>query len=256
MGGPAEIHVLITRSEPEGRQLAGKVAELGCHALRAPAVILGPAENREAVREAILEQPRPDGVIVTSPAGLQEAISLLGPGWFNQQPLLVPGPATAERARCLGVAEVVSPPASGDSEALLALPLLKRVGGQQWMILAAAGGRRLLEQTLAERGARVVRHHVYQRLPAPMPRRVGQLFRAREPMVLMLASAAALSWLRTMVDQEAWPYLSRQAAVAPSKRVARKAREAGFLHVVEAGGADDAAMLQALVEVLKQGGFG
>lgn len=256
MTSPSNPRILVTRSGADGQRLAQKVERLGCLAIHCPAVILTGPDNPDSVRRAILRQPKPDGVIITSPAGLVEAVSLLGVPWFNRQLLVVPGEATAKRARALGVVQLASPPGAGDSEAMLDLPALSRVAGQHWMILAAEGGRRLLEQVLLERGARVTRHHVYRRLPASMPHSAADVLAAREPLIVLLASAGALDWMQTMVDHDTWAYLSRQRVVAPSRRVATRARRAGCERVVQAGGADDASMLKAVVEVLKKDGFG
>lgn len=255
MISPNKPRVMVTRSVPEGQRLVRAIKGRGCDVIYCPAAVLVGAENTGDLRCAILDRPKPEGVIVTSPSGLVEAVKLLGAPWFNQQPLVVPGEFTAQRAKALGVVTAVSPPGSGDSEAMLALSQLSQVAGQRWLILAADGGRRLLEQALSGRGARVERHHVYRRLPAPLPAQATGAFQQHAPLIVLLASAGALAWMQNMVDDETWSYLARQTFIAPSKRVAVKARQAGCATILQASGADDAAMIDALDKVLCQDGF-
>lgn len=256
MSASTTPQVLVTRSAPGGLRLCREIESLGLVAVPCPAVVLAAPEHPEQLRRAITKLPPPDGVIVTSPAGLVEAVQLLGPGWFCRQPLVVPGETTADRARALGITGVYSPPGSGDSEAMLNLPQLDQVSGQRWFILAAEGGRRLLETVLSQRGATVTRHHVYRRLAAPLTAGLLEALDGDAPLVVLLASAAALTWMQTMLDGRQWSRVIDQPVIAPSKRVAAQARTAGCRHVLQAEGADDRAMLTALVQVINRGGFG
>ena len=220
--------------------------------LHCPAVVLSGPEEPVALKKNILAMGPPSGVIITSPAGLAEAHRLLGASWLARQPLVVPGESTARKAVDLGVPTVISPPGSGDSEAMLALPVFESVAGQSWMILAAAGGRRLIEFSLRHRGARVTRFHIYQRRMASFSLTQQEHLARASAVITLLASAAAVDWLKSVLPDDGWRKIARGVVIAPSARVAALAREAGCDRVELASGADDQAMLAALARCTKQ----
>ena len=62
-----------------------------------------------------------------------------------------------------GIHDVISPPLRFDSEALLELPQLTDVNGRRVIIFRGDGGRELLGETLAARGASVEYVSCYRR---------------------------------------------------------------------------------------------
>jgi uroporphyrinogen-III synthase len=79
-------------------------------------------------------------------------------GFTSAQQVYAIGEATANALRQGGIANVVSPSLGNDSEALLALTPLQSAVGQTMVVVkgeSEAGGRTLLQTTLATRGAKV-----------------------------------------------------------------------------------------------------
>jgi len=77
------------------------------------------------------------------------------------------GQGSREELMQRGFAQVISPAAQSDSEALLDLPELAKVRGRRIVIFRGDGGRQLLGETLAQRGASVEYAACYRRvLPA------------------------------------------------------------------------------------------
>jgi len=100
------------------------------------------------------------------------------------------GAGTAAALRRAGIADV-STPARMDSEGLLALPGLQELDGTTLGLVTAPGGRGEITPALQQRGARVLRADVYERVAiAPSPRALAALRALDAPAWLALSSAA------------------------------------------------------------------
>ncbi|TVS13762.1 MAG: uroporphyrinogen-III synthase [Wenzhouxiangella sp.] len=244
MNSPARI--LVTRSGAEGQALAGRLRAAGLAALHyAPVVLRGPADP-DAIRRHLLALLPADCLVVPSAEALRRLVTLVDPGRLAGMPVVVPGRGTARVATALGLGNVLAPNDQGTSERILDLPALQAVDGRRVLILGASGGRRLIEQTLRERGAQVHRVHVYRRLPARPSADLLATLAAGDDLVALLASGGALEGLQRHFSTAAWRTLTSGLVIAPSRRVADLARAAGCRQVVGAAGADDHSMLTAL----------
>src|SRR5688500_19671787 len=81
------------------------------------------------------------------------------------------GSGTRRELEKHGIANVIAPESGADSEALLATPALGDVAGKRIAILRGDGGRALLADTFAERGAQVEYVTCYRRLVPKPPAR-------------------------------------------------------------------------------------
>lgn len=185
--------------------------------------------------------------IFTSPAAVHAAADLLplapGPG---QQRLAV-GATTAAALRRAGVAEPVHPRRM-DSEGLLQLPALERVAGLDVGLVTAPEGRSFLTGSLQERGARVVRADVYDRVPVPPAASVLARLRALPadvPLLLALSSGLALENILAELPADARERLGHARVVAASERLAELARAHGFNDVIVAQDARPSSLLGA-----------
>ncbi len=252
---PARATVLVTRSRPGALGLARKLAAAGFDPLVCPPLRLEATEH-PAITAAALRAALPvDVLIITSPFALDQTISLLGPDLLAETPVVVPGPGTAARARRLGLKRALCPSHGSDSEAMLALPVLRAVRGRRVLILAAAGGRQRLARTLTGRGAEVSSCLVYRRLAEPLPWDLPARIAAASILVTLAASAAALLGLWRQLDGAGRDRLAKAPVIVPSRRVARLARRLGCQLVTPATGADDAALLAALARITSADGL-
>lgn len=152
--------------------------------------------------------------------------------------VFAPGPGTAEALASAGIAPVTVPAHGFDSEGLLALPALAAPLTGGIAIVTAPGGRGLLQETLAARGARVLSLHVYRREPAqPGPLELARLRASARPL-LVATSSAALRRLPQALPGELFAQLRAQAPlVVASARIAAQAQELGFRDCRVAGSA-------------------
>ena len=168
------------------------------------------------------------------------------------------GRATAAALADAGFKDVVSPQQSIDSEGLLAMPQLRGVEGRHIILVkgqSELGGRRLLEQTLGARGARVTLLECYRRAPL-VPDAV-----AREALRESLASgrvhacfALSVETLDSLTDIFTSMQISPQSKLLlliPNARLAEAARTRGFNKIAEVPLAEPA-LIAALTNLKPQ----
>ncbi len=238
--------VLVTRSGAAGTRLLERLRAAGWMAVDACPLRLDEPENPAQLLASFKRVLPCDRIIFTSAEGVRQAVQLFGVDDLSACPVIVPGPGTREVALTLGLRKIICPDAVGNSEAMLALPALGQVAKKRVLILAAAGGRQTLASELSKRGASVHSLHVYRRLPRQISAQALQALDRADRPVCLLASAGALLGLRQQLTAEQWQKLQGASMVAPSPRVAEMATKLGCRQVVLAGGADDAAMMEAM----------
>jgi uroporphyrinogen-III synthase len=238
--------VLVTRSAPGGELLCRRLAESGWRVIYGPPIRLEPASDPDATAARLHQLLPADRVILTSSRAVEEALRLIPPELLAAASVIVPGPGTARVARRLGLAPVLHPEHAGTSEDLLKLPALQHLSGLRVVILAAHGGRRFLGEALAERGAQVERVHVYRRVEQALPPELLAADRTSEPVITLISSGAVLESLHRQLPDRLWKKLLGWPIVVPSARIARQAASLGCACIIEAGRADDDAMIESL----------
>ena len=142
---------------------------------------------------------------------------------------------------------VERPESDMSSEGLLAMAGLGHVQGQRVLIVRGEGGRTLIADTLAERGATVASLCCYRRGPVPYDRHVVlRELTSTPPSMVLISSGEGLSHLAGLLSPQEHTNLARIALVVPSPRVAQQARAQGWQEVIQAENASDEAMLAAV----------
>ncbi|HET6435362.1 MAG TPA: uroporphyrinogen-III synthase [Xanthomonadaceae bacterium] len=200
-----------------------------------------------AARRALAAALAADVVLFTSPAAVQAAARLRRLRPRRGQAWCAVGAGTAAALRRAGVAEVQAPTRM-DSEGLLALPVLQALRGRSVGLVTAPGGRGTLAPALAQRGARVLRADVYERMPVPpSPAARARLRALRARPWLALGSGEALARLLAALPADDAARLRRARVVAASERLRALARAQGFAEdAVVAASARPADLLAAV----------
>jgi uroporphyrinogen-III synthase len=157
------------------------------------------------------------------------------------------GHATAAELASWGIQPVV--PDTHASEGLLALPALGAVVGQRILIVRGVGGRAMLGETLATRGALVDYFEVYERRQISPDEAVQDSIRLLENTIVVVYSGETLATFDGMLG-DGPAARTRFVLVVPSKRMEAIARAAGFDSVLVAKSAEDAAMSEATLSAL------
>lgn len=239
--------VLVTRPAAQTAALAQAIEAAGGAAFVFPALAL------EAVAQAELAAPlahlrAADIAVFVSPGAVQfgmAAIDAAG-GLPAATRIFAVGPGTARALGRRGVDGVVVPDGQ-DSEALLALPQLADVAGKRVVIVRGVGGRPLLAETLAARGAQVTFIECYRRtLPQADAAPLLAHWQAGGIDAVTVTSAETLANLASLLGETGVPLLVRTPLFAPHEKIADAARRFGIEHVVATPGGD-AGLVEGLV---------
>lgn len=161
------------------------------------------------------------------------------------------GSATQQALNDIGITATTNASAKQHSEGLLELPELCQVKQQNIVIVRGVGGREVLADELRQRGAQVDYCEVYRRvLPADLDRKNVAQWQQEQVSLIVITSGEILANLIKLVPDSSTSWLWSRILVVPSQRVAELAKQAGFLHVNNAGSANTQAMLTTVLELI------
>jgi len=249
-GDLAGIGVLVTRPAGQARPLCDLIESAGGRPLPFPTIEILPAADPQPARAMLAAEW--DLIVFTSRNAVEFSLALGYAGtWPNATLLAAVGRATAVALTTAGRAPDLVPPERYDSESLTALPELAAMAGRRALIVRGEGGRALLGDVLAERGAQVAFAEVYRRVrPTLDARPLIACWRAELGLVIATSDEVLLN-LVDMLGAAGCELLLATPLVVISERTARTARELGFRTVRVAERADDPAILKALIELTK-----
>jgi uncharacterized protein HemX/uroporphyrinogen-III synthase len=221
--------IVVTRPVAQAGRLAQLLETRGARPIRFPAVEIEP----------LPERPLPpmesfDLAIFVSPTAAQYGLERLG---LLRLPVAAVGEGTRRELQARGIDAVLAPEDGADSEALLALPQMQELTGKRVLIIRGEGGRELLAETLASRGAQVEYFECYRRaLPKADTAPLISAWERGEVDAVTVFSAQALEHLILLVGLER---LKRVPLFVNHLRVADRAREAGIRDITVAGPGDE-----------------
>lgn len=248
--------VLVTRPAEQARTLCRLIEDAGGRSIAFPTLEIRPPRDPDTARRLLYAPRDPyDLVVFISRNAVGRALALLpdrdarafGNAADQTRPQLVAvGRATAQAMEQAGLAPDLVPESGFDSEALLALPALSAVADKRVLIVRGEGGRALLGETLARRGAEVVYAEVYRRaLPETDAAALIEDWQQSVHFVTA-TSDEVLKNLLTLVPASAQGWLRGRPLAVLGERNAATAMELGFRVVAVADEASDAGLFDAL----------
>jgi len=237
--------VLITRPREQAGGLAALVAASGGEPLVYPALEIIDAPDLAPLHAILDDLEAFDFAVFISPSAVQKALNLLharrgGAPWPSRVRVAAVGRGSRRELERQGLREVIAPVAHADSEALLAMPELNEVSGRRIVIFRGDGGRELLGDTLAARGAGVTYAECYRRVRPAAD--LGPLLKAWARggvHAVTVNSGAALANLYDMLGKLGQGWLREAPLFVPHARVASEAARLGVSTVRVAGPADE-----------------
>ena len=230
--------VLVTRPADVASALASLIEKAGGRAVIFPAI-------------EIVDLPPPSAfqhladfrlAVFVSPSAVLRALRAK-PAWPRDMPVAAIGEGTRRVLKEHGFRHIVSPTQGADSEALLAMPELAHFAGERVLIVRGAGGRELLAQTLAARGARVEAAECYRReRPQRDARALLASWKRGEIDAVTVFSSEALNNLAAILGEAR---LQAVPVFVSHARIAEHAQRCGMTAFV--AGASDDEMVRRLV---------
>lgn len=164
--------------------------------------------------------------------------------------VFAPGVGTATALGRAGIAPVRVPTARFDSEGLLALPELEAPLSGRFALIGAPGGRGLLDETLARRGAQVIPVHVYQRIDVTPDAAILDRLVHSPRAILVVSSRDALDRLvRQSAPGCMAPLQEHVHCVVASERLANAIEGHGFHRRSISGSAHTDDLVAAVIDV-------
>lgn len=245
------VRVLVTRPAHQAENLARLIEAAGGSAVRFPAVEIADPPDTARLRALIARLHEFDLAIFISPNAVNKALNLIKAEreWPANVAIASVGKGSAREIRHFGLEATLVPAGRFDSEALLALRALQQVSGKRIVIFRGEGGRELLGDTLAARGARVEYAECYRRVrPDADVTSLLHTWGRGGIDVVTLTSVEGLRNLFDLLGKLGQQWLVRTPVVVVSERLAQACHELGFKQApVVAQAASDEAIVDALL---------
>lgn len=243
--GPlAGRRIVVTRPRAQAATLAARIREAGGEALVFPALEIRDLEDLKPFLALADRLEEFDLAIFISPNAVHKAMDLLrarrgARPWPARLRVAAIGRRSRRELEQEGFSAVLAPLLRADSEALLALPELADVSGRRVVIFRGAGGRELLGEALAARGAGVEYADCYRRARPDADAEPLLAAWARGAVdAVAVSSAEGLANLSEMLGKPGREWLKKTPLLVPHARVAQAAARLGAREVIVAGPGD------------------
>ena len=241
------VGVLVTRPRGQSAGLMRRLVEAGARPFSFPALAIFPVTTTE-LRAIFADLDGFDLAIFVSPTAVEQGLAALGRTWPAAVAAAGIGAGTAQALFRAGVARVIAPPTGADSEHLLALPDLQHMTGKRVLIVRGEGGRELIAEALAARGAEITHAVCYRRgRPDADPAPLHAALATGALQAVTILSSETLDHLLVLAGPSGRNALLALPLFAPHPRVAAHARSLGFVEAIATGHGEDG-LVAGLVE--------
>lgn len=248
------LNVLLTRPQLQSASLVKAISGHGGRVCEVPLIEIEAVTDGDAcevIKNRILGLDQYHAAIFISTNAARLGLEWID-AWWPQLPAglsaYAVGPGTARALQVLDWPVFYSDKGV-TSEHLLALPGLQDINGQRIALFRGVGGRELIAETLRQRGATVDYIELYhRRTPDYGGDMLLKLIRQQHINAIVVTSAQILDVLLHFLQNDP-SAIKLTPVVVPSERIRQYALDAGLVRVINAGGADDETVLQALASI-------
>ncbi len=241
----AGLKILVTRPRDQAVMLAKRIEQEGGIPLLFPLLEIAPVQDTRTLHDQISRLSQFHLAVFISPNAVKYGMASIRAAGALPPTLKIAtiGQGSAKALHELGIANVIAPTESFDSEGLLAMPELQNIAGWRVMIFRGDGGRELLGDTLRSRGATVEYAACYRR---SKPQWNVETLLNTAPDAITVTSSEALGYLWQMLGAAQSDNISGIPLFVPHKRIAELARIQGWQRV-QLTDAGDEGLLSALI---------
>jgi uroporphyrinogen-III synthase len=240
------IKVLITRPQQQAKDLCKRVNDTGAIAIFFPVIEIVPIPYEQWSECEIDKQ---DLLIFISRNAVSNFVGELTDLLPKSIQLAAVGRGTAELMKTYNLRVDIQPVQSSGSEGLLAVPELQDVVGKNIVIVRGKGGRELLAESLAARGAKIEYIEVYERiLASPSALQYQQALNAD---CIVCTSVMGVQNLHALLKGRTQELLEKPMIVV-SERIRHHALSLGFENIVVTTQVSDQAIVHQLIEMERE----
>ena len=235
--------IVITRTAEQSAHLAKLIEREGGRAIVFPVIAIEDVADPSHLDRIIERLDQFEIAIFISPNAAAKAMAAIRAkrGWPPGLKAAAIGAGSARELESRGVGRVIVPRERFDSEALLDLPELRQVTGKRIVIFRGEGGRPLLGETLAVRGAQVTYAACYRRVkPTSDTASLQRAWSHGEIDAVIATSSEGLRNFHEMLDDTGRSALARTPLFVPHPRIAAAARALGIDSVSVTASGDEA----------------
>ncbi len=253
--------IVITRPAGESQRLVTLVRDAGGVPLLYPAIDILDAPDLNALDSVIDTLDEYDVAIFVSPSAVDKAMTRITERRTLPEKLRCAaiGPGGVRALQRFGVGDVIAPDAQVrrfDSESLLATPFMQTqvASGLRIVIFRGDGGRDLLGDTLAARGAHVAHITCYRRgKPTFDAAPLVQAWENGAVAAVIVTSSEGLGNFYERLGAAGQAWLQKTLVVVPHPRIAAAAHALGLTRVTQSATGDDALMQTVLHQIVVSG---
>ena len=235
-------HIVVTRPAGQAAHLAEALAMRGALPVLFPALAIFDVEDVKPLLDVAIRLDSFDLAVFISPNAVNKALAVIlaRRGWPAGLRVATMGRSSERELARHGLHDPISPQVRFDSEALLELPELRDMRDRKVVIFRGNGGRELLGETLAARGAAVEYVACYRRgRPEADPAPLLKLWSDGKLDAVTVTSSEGLRNLFEMIGRLGQAWLKKTPLFVPHLRIAEEARRLGLRCVVSTGPGDD-----------------
>ena len=231
---------MVTRPKGQAGVLSSLIHKAGGEPLECPALEILDLTDLTPFFSVADRLDSFDAAIFVSRNAVRKALALIGERpWPARLQVATVGNGSREELAAHGVSGVIAPDGQSDGEALLALPEFSGVAGRRIVIFRGEGGRTVLGDTLAARGALVEHAVCYRRaLPLDGAALLAAAWDGGKVDAVTVSSGEGLANLLAMLGAGAPERLAGTALFVPHPRIADEAARQGLKRVTVAGPGD------------------
>jgi len=237
------LHILVARPKEKAHKLSQAIYQQGGTTTLFPTMVIEPLPQKSYL--SVLETMQKEDIAIFVSTNAAKIIADI---WPNRGTMVIAiGPSTQRTLETGGISVSDIPNQCFNSEGVLALPSLNRVKDKHLLIFGGANVRRLLDDTLSKRGAKVTRVDVYRRvLPHYRNDELPPAILTHNVDIIVSTSCENLSNLWQLLDPQGQAWLQRTPLLVISDAMHRLAGKHGITKIITAQNATDAAIMATL----------
>ncbi|MDF2184827.1 uroporphyrinogen-III synthase [Grimontia hollisae] len=248
--------VLVVRPAPACYELVETLNQSGIKALPAPLLSFSEGKDLPVLTNTYRRLPSGSVVVAVSPRAIeytQQQFRNDNTAWRDDLHYVAVGEKTAQVWLEESGINALQPPTE-DSEGMLSLSVFGEPEHLEVLILRGNGGRALLGNTLASRGAKVHYFEAYQRhWTSDSLLSLAMQWQAENVDTLVVTSGEQLSLLCQTISESNQQWLRECHILVPSKRIYNQAIGLGFNTIRCVNSASNTALFHALNEMINSG---